>query len=192
MDAEHDIIRKCWCNGKAIVLSRHVEYIIEENSLRRWDHPNLCSSTVIKGKDTMIEKGKVISINDGLAVVMLTPSEKCGECRLCSRLQPGGKMSLEVEAVEGLHPGQVVTIQIDSRQILKGGWTVFILPLIAFIVGAAAAPDLTQVLGVGISGELASILLGGLLLGLTFLGIYLRSRSLKYREKLTPKIVDFR
>ncbi len=140
----------------------------------------------------MTEKGKVISIHEGRALILLMPSEKCGECRLCSQLQPGGRMSLEVEAMEGLHPGQEVTIQIDSREMLKGGWTIFILPLIAFIVGAVAAPDLMHAVGMRLPGDLASILLGGFLLGLTFLGIYLRSRGPKYRKKLTPRIVDFR
>jgi len=140
----------------------------------------------------MTEKGKVVSINEGRALIMLTPSDRCAGCRLCSQLQPGGKMSLEVQAVEGLHPGQEVTVQIDSRAILTGGWTVFILPLIAFIVGAVAAPELTRAAGIRIPGDLSSIILGGFLLGLTFLGIFLRARSPRYRKKLTPKIVDFR
>lgn len=140
----------------------------------------------------MIEKGKVISIDEGRALVMLVRSEKCGECRLCSQLQPRGGMSLEVEAVEGLHPGQEVTIEIDSREMLKGGWTIFILPLIAFIVGAVAAPELLPVVGITIPGDVASIILGGFLLGLTFLVIYLRARNPKHRQKLTPKIVDFK
>jgi positive regulator of sigma E activity len=139
----------------------------------------------------MIEKGKVVSIRENRALIMLSPSERCAGCRVCSQLQPGGKMALEVEAVEGLHPGQEVTIQIDSRAILAGGWTVFILPLIAFIVGAVAAPELTRAVGIRMPGDLASIVLGGFLLSLTFLGIYLRARSPKYRKKLTPRIVDF-
>jgi len=100
-------------------------------------------------------------------------------------------MSLEVEAVEGLQSGQGVTIEIDSRQMLKGGWMVFILPLIAFIVGAAAAPELVRAVGIPIPGDLASILVGGVLLGLTFLVIYLRSRNSKRQKKLAPRIVDF-
>lgn len=101
-------------------------------------------------------------------------------------------MSLELEAVEGLHPGQEVRIEIDSREMLKGGWSVFILPLIAFIVGAAVAPELVRGVGIAIPADLASILLGGLLLGLTFLVIYLRSRNRKPQKQVAPRIVDFR
>jgi len=101
-------------------------------------------------------------------------------------------MSLELEAVEGLRAGHEVTIEVDSKEVLKGGGTVFILPLIAFIIGAAAAPDLARIVGIGLQGELASILLGGLLLGLTFLAIYLRARRPNHQKKLMPKIVDFR
>lgn len=100
-------------------------------------------------------------------------------------------MCLEVEAVEGLRPGQEVMIEVDSAAVLKGGAAMFILPLIAFIVGAAAAPDLARIVGLRIGSELASILLGLILLGLVFLGIYLRARKPKYQRKLTPKIVDF-
>ena len=100
-------------------------------------------------------------------------------------------MSLEVEAVEGLHPGQEVTIEIDSREMLKSGWTVFILPLIAFIVGVVVAPEIVRVLGLKIPNDVASIILGALLLAIAFLGIYLRSRSSKGCGKLAPRIVDF-
>ncbi len=140
----------------------------------------------------MTEKGRVISIHEDRALIELLPSNQCAHCGLCSPGSAARKMSLELDAVEGLHPGQEVTIQIDSREVLKGGWTLFILPLIFFIVGAAAAPDLARLLGVTIPSELASIALGGFLLGLTFLGIYLRARNPKYQKKLTPKIVDFR
>jgi positive regulator of sigma E activity len=140
----------------------------------------------------MIEKGRVISIDNGRALVSLLPSEKCAQCRLCSLDGPGGRTSLEVDAVEGLRPGHEVSIRIDSGEVLKGGWTVFILPLIAFIVGAAAAPDLSRILGLSFSKELASFLLGGVLLGVTFLGIYLRARSPKYQKRVTPTIVDFK
>jgi positive regulator of sigma E activity len=138
----------------------------------------------------VIERGKVVSIHEGRALILLTPRRECSQCGLCSQLRPGGKMSLEVEAIEGLHPGQEVTIEIDSREILKGGWTVFILPLIAFLLGAVAAPDLMRIIGLRVRSDVASILVGSLLLGATFLGIYLRSRNPKRREKLTPKIVD--
>jgi positive regulator of sigma E activity len=139
----------------------------------------------------LIEKGKVISIHEGKALVVLTPSEKCAGCNLCSQLQPGGKMSLEVEAVEGLHAGQEVTIEINSREMLKSGWTVFILPLIAFIVGAVAAPEIVRVIGFKMTNDVASIILGGFLLVITFLGIYLHSRQTGHGSNLAPRIVDF-
>ena len=101
-------------------------------------------------------------------------------------------MSLEVEAVEGLHPGQEVTIEIDSREMLKSGWTVFILPLIGFVVGAVVAPEIARVIGLKMPKDVASVILGGLLLGITFLVIFLRSRRPKARDKLAPRIVDFR
>ena len=98
---------------------------------------------------------------------------------------------MELEAVEGLKPGQEVTVEIDSGAVLKGGTAVFLAPLIAFIVGAAAGPDASALLGVSIPGEIASILLGGALLVLTFLGVYVRARRPKYQQKLTPKIIAF-
>ncbi len=98
---------------------------------------------------------------------------------------------MELDAVEGLRAGHEVTIRIDSGAVLKGGWTVFLLPLLVFIVGAAAGPDVARILGIGLRGEGASIVLGGLLLILTFLGIYLRARRPGYQKKLTPEIVDF-
>ena len=139
----------------------------------------------------MTEKGRVISVHERRALIELLPGEQCAHCSLCSQGSAGRKMSLELEAIEGLHPGHEVTIQIDSREVLKGGWTIFILPLMSFIVGAVAAPDIVRALGARVPSELASIAIGGFLLCLTFLGIYLRARNPKYQKKLTPRIVDF-
>jgi sigma-E factor negative regulatory protein RseC len=140
----------------------------------------------------MIEKGRVVSIHQGRALIELVPGKECEHCNLCSGGVSGGKMSMELEAIEGLRAGHEVTIEIDSKEVLKGGWTVFILPLIAFIVGAAAAPDLTRVLGMRLRAEIASLLFGGLLLGLTFLGVYLRARRPSYLKRVTPRIVEYR
>jgi sigma-E factor negative regulatory protein RseC len=140
----------------------------------------------------MTEKGKVISIQNGVALVELQPGEKCGQCCACSLGGAGGKSSLEIKAPDGLRPGHEVTLEIDPAEIVKSSWTLFIFPLIALIVGAAAGPDVMRILGMRIPSDLASILLGVLFLGLAFLAAFHRSRSLDCRQKLEPKIVDFR
>ena len=139
----------------------------------------------------MTEKGKVVSIREGRAVVEIQRSPQCGHCNLCSSGISAGRASLELDTVEGLKPGHEVTIEIDSGAVLKGGTAVFLAPVIAFIVGAAAGPDAARLLGVKLPGEVASIALGGVLLGLTFLGVYLRARRPKVQKKLTPRIIAF-
>ena len=139
----------------------------------------------------MTEKGRVVSIREGRAVVEIVRGPQCAHCRLCSTGISGRAASLELDAVEGLKPGHEVTIEIDSGAILKGGTAVFLAPVIAFIVGAAAGPDVARLLGVRLPGEMASVILGAVLLGLTFLGAYLLGRRPKVHRKLTPRIIAF-
>lgn len=139
----------------------------------------------------MTEKGRVLSVREGRAVVEILRGPQCADCNFCSSGISAGRSSMELEAVEGLKPGHEVTVEIDSGAVLKGGTAVFLAPLIAFIVGAAAGPDAARLLGVRLPGEIASIVLGGALLVLTLLGVYLRARRPKYQQKLTPKIIAF-
>lgn len=139
----------------------------------------------------MTEKGRVVSIREGRAVVEILRGPQCAHCNLCSSGISGGQASLELDAVEGLKPGHEVTIEIDSGAILKGGTAVFLAPVIAFIVGAAAGPDVARLLGVKLPGETASVVGGVVLLALTFLGVYLRARRPKVQKQLTPRIIGF-
>lgn len=124
-------------------------------------------------------------------MVEILRGPQCAHCNLCSTGISGGAASLELDAVEGLKPGHEVTIEIDSGAVVKGGTEVFLAPLIAFIVGAAAGPDTAKLLGVRLPGEIASIILGGVLLVLMLLGVYLHSRQPKVQKKLTPRIIAF-
>ncbi len=138
----------------------------------------------------MIEKGKVLGIRDGEATIELAETEHCRSCNICSSLGERKKREMRIEAVEGLEEGQEVTIEIESKAVLKAGFLVFIMPLLMFIVGALIAEKVFGLLGVGIGKDAGAFLLGFLFLIVTFAIVYFADKRARKKRKLEPRIVE--
>ena len=138
----------------------------------------------------MKERGIVRAIRGGVAEVEVTPAspEACRTCGGCQE-QPQG-LALLVDAVDGLRPGSRVWIEVQEGGELGPAVAVFLLPVLAILIGAilgAKLPDWTT-LGSGNSTWFA--LLGAVVLlvpVLILIRVYDRSRS---RRELGPRIVD--
>ena len=136
----------------------------------------------------MIEHGKIVNIEDNDAVVELVEHEECKNCKLCSNI--GGKRQLKIELnpSDDFNIGQEVVIEISSGETLLGGFFIFILPLIAFIIGALIGPEITRLLDISFDPNLAAIICGLVLLAISLIVAAFIYRSEKKKKKLTPKM----
>jgi len=138
----------------------------------------------------MQERGIVRAVRGGLVEVEVLPAsaEACRTCGSCEE-RPQGPVLL-VDAAEGLAPGRRVVIEVPEGGELGPAVAVFLLPVLAILVGA--------ILGAAIPGWISSesgnstgyALLGAVVLlvpVLILVRIYDRSRG---RRELGPRIVS--
>lgn len=81
------------------------------------------------------EQGMVMSVADGLAHVKVGRHEDCSGCGACA-----SSRNVFVDAVNrvGAQPGQRVRFAVQEEKVLLAAFMVFVLPLLAAALGAAA------------------------------------------------------
>ena len=111
------------------------------------------------------ETGTVVEVTGDQLVVVLSGSEACRQCGLCSRGE-GAEMSIALRAGENPPgPGSRVRLVFPYRSVWKQSFFVFVLPLLLMLCGVAVAGLAVSRLGAaGVAGTLASV--GGALVGL--------------------------
>jgi positive regulator of sigma E activity len=137
------------------------------------------------------ERGVVIEVNAGRALVEVTPGPGCG--RHCSCSVVDGRPHLrrvELEAPDGVRAGSPVTLEVNSGQLIALSAVVFLGPLVFFVLGAVLGRRLFGALGLHVNADLA-MLLGGVVAFLVGLGAALLvSRVSARRGWLKPHIVE--
>ena len=139
----------------------------------------------------MRERGVVIEVTDGRALIEVEPAEGCGKSCSCSAVE--GKAHLrrvELEAPEGVRPGAVVTLEVSSGRVVASSAALFLGPPLLFILGAVISKPALAAVGVRINPDLGMMLFGavGFLVGLA--GALLFSRRSAKRHWLRPRIVQ--
>lgn len=82
----------------------------------------------------MIEFGKVVDIEKGLARIELDRSDTCAKCGLCST-NTEKKNYLFFPDDSGLQPGDRVRIEISPKVVLKSSLITFLVPIMGIVLG---------------------------------------------------------
>lgn len=110
----------------------------------------------------MKQYARVISKTNAKKVeVMVQKHSACGKCGKCSS---DDNLVLTLQNSLNAEIGDIITIEMKGSSILGAALAVYLLPLLALIVGYLGAGYL------GLETEIAKIGLGGLLFFLSFLG----------------------
>ena len=137
----------------------------------------------------MIEKGIVTKIKGGEATVSFVPSESCTSCKGCACGKDGKTMIMQVKTDRDVAPGDIVTIEVNSRALLSSAFIVFVLPLIVFITGILSAAPLFRRMNINIDGNTAGIFVGLTLMLLTFALVFIFERRRSRVSALSPRII---
>jgi len=82
----------------------------------------------------MEEKGRVVKVENGVAKVEMERTSSCARCGIC--LQGSGeKMILYAKDSLGVHPGDEVLVSMESKEVLKAAFLIYLFPLIGLIAG---------------------------------------------------------
>jgi len=108
--------------------------------------PGALRSTVVNpDKSEMEEIGKVVEVKDDSVKVELTPKSGCPHCPVRMLCHPGAdKMYTEAVSAEGVKVGDTVKIDMDPKNAIMAAFLIFILPIVAFILGFAITQLVTK------------------------------------------------
>lgn len=141
----------------------------------------------------MIEEvGTIVELRGKhVALVLCEKNSMCEHCATAGACHIGDDgRARTVEAVNaiGAQVGDKVRVAVSTRTFLQSGFILYILPLIALVVGAVIGKAVGEHLKVGLNPDLLSALFGAFFLVGSFLLIRFGSQSLS-KEAFRPRIV---
>lgn len=84
----------------------------------------------------MEQVGQVVDIKDDIAIVMVRRHDTCGKCGGCGVAVSGkGENYVEAQNVVNAVVGHTVRVGMDTSQVLKASFVVYIVPMIALLFG---------------------------------------------------------
>ena len=139
----------------------------------------------------MRERGIVIEVNDGRALVEIEPGEGCGKSCSCSAVEGKAHLRrLEIEAPADVRAGSMVTLEVSSGQVIVSSAVLFLGPPVCFVAGAALSKPILAALGVSIAADAGMMLCGAVAFAVGLVGAILFSRRGAQRDWLKPQIVE--
>jgi len=138
------------------------------------------------------ERGTIVRMSSNTVQVMIPRKTDCGGCHSCLRNKDGLGMLAEVPKIQGLEIGDEVKVEERRLSQVKGGFLIFILPLLLLLSGYLLGESVAVSLGHE-SGQTAGLITALLLFCLPFLAIYLvgakRRRAGEYPLHITRVIL---
>jgi sigma-E factor negative regulatory protein RseC len=143
------------------------------------------------GEEKMAEEqGLVTSIReDGWAKLVTERKDACGDCgasHCCVSLGSGSEMVIKALNSAGAKVGDLVSVSLSPRTVVKGAAILYLIPLAGLMSGALLGASLNQRLPISETGAVAALGFVGLLLG--FITTALVSRWMSAHNRFTPVI----
>mgnify|MGYP001090948900 FL=1 len=82
----------------------------------------------------MEERGRVVKVENGVAEVEMERTSACARCGICL-LSSGDKPILYAKDSLGVRPGDEVTVSMESKEVLKTAFLIYLFPLVGLIAG---------------------------------------------------------
>lgn len=137
------------------------------------------------------ETGTVVELKGkGRAVVLCQKSSMCENCATsgaCSLGDDSHSRTVEVLNLIGARVGDKVKIATNTKSFLQSSFFLYIVPLIALVIGAAVGSALGSMFPLGIDPNLLSAVFGVFFMAGSFLIIRVGSRALQ-ADNFIPKI----
>lgn len=131
----------------------------------------------------MKREGKVLSIDEDIAVVKLMKHAACGDCGACHIGDEN--MDIQIEAINklGANIGDIVVIDMDDPNVLSAAFIAYGIPLISLIIGIFSGEYILELLNIHKNTEGYSLAIGIIFLFISYL--YIKGNEKKY--KVNPK-----
>lgn len=136
----------------------------------------------------MDQIGRVVALKGTAAVIQLERNSACEKCGIC-HMGETKTMQLEVENSIGADVGKRVLIEMDRVNVLKASTIVYIVPLMALLLGVGLMYLIHHYYPLPGSPDWWGIGVGFVFFALSFVGIRLREPVWRKDPNYTPSIV---
>ena len=133
------------------------------------------------------EQGKVEEINENTALVRIQKRSACAHCGSkdsCSISKRDALIEVPNDLDAGL--GDQVEITVPEGTLLRLSALVYLLPVVALLIGAILGTELSGKFGW--DSGISSIAGGGILIAAVFGGLIIYDRTRKARDKHSPQM----
>lgn len=79
--------------------------------------------------------GRVIKIENGQMLISMKRDSACGSCESCTAGCESKEHIIKAKPRANFEVGDLVSIKVDSRKMLRGVMMVYLVPLLAFLLG---------------------------------------------------------
>ncbi len=83
--------------------------------------------------------GRIIKIEDGEMFISMKRDSACGSCESCAAGCDSKEHIVKAKPRANYKVGDLVSIRVDSRKMLRGVMMVYLVPLLAFLIGIFAS-----------------------------------------------------
>jgi sigma-E factor negative regulatory protein RseC len=138
----------------------------------------------------MPEQGVVTRLLPGkLAEVGCRQNEACSKCGVCRTGAEAGMLIVEADNTLGAQINDIVEFEIPTELVVKGSFTLFLVPVIALFIGYLLGAKVVGLLGGWGSEETFGIIFGLLALASSFLAVRWYDQNIVSRSASRAKIV---
>ncbi len=134
----------------------------------------------------LVETGRVAKIVQGKVMVEVVKGTACAECHVGCACDLGKSVrTVEANDPLGVHVGQFVQVSIPNDSVLRASFVVYIIPLLALIVGTLVGQSVGKTFGIQNAFEI----LGGFgCLAISFLFVRFYNNIFKLQIRNQPVI----
>ena len=146
------------------------------------------NTTTLEERKMIIERGRVIEVTDGKALVKIERSSACGKCHTECALKSSEKQAILIEVRDplGVQVNQSVQIAMQNANALRASFAVYIIPLLGLVVGALLGEFFGTLLGIK---DILAILGSFIFLGLSLIVVKLYNDRFKQNLHYQPVIM---
>lgn len=128
-------------------------------------------------------------MSENTAKVSMRKHAACGECGACQHGQEN--MQLDIIALNKINAniGEKVEVDLETTNVLKAAFIMYVLPLIATLLGAVTCQYIFKKILNIVNWEMYSLIGAVVCLSLALLGIRANEKRFKQSNKYIPTIV---
>ncbi|NPV53329.1 MAG: SoxR reducing system RseC family protein [Firmicutes bacterium] len=134
----------------------------------------------------MEEVGKVVVVKGDAATVEIARSAMCSKCKMCNL--GSGTARIDADNLVDAEVGDLVSVEIDTRNVMAAAFVVYMVPLAFMLVGFLLGPVVSRWLGLAWASQAVTAATGIVFLVLSYAVVYFYDKKAnpgKFRAKIT-------